>query len=106
MGVESRLKTAVQSQLDGVKTGIDQLRLALQNVLEVKKTMNSVEQMMNSAFQDQHIKEIKVLIYQLKKRIENHKHKHKYFICFLGHQCRTSSTWCCDGKSTTDFYSP
>ena len=74
MGVESRLKTAVQSQLDGVKTGIDQLRLALQNVLEVKKTMNSVEQMMNSAFQDQHIKEIKVLINPLKIVLKTFKH--------------------------------
>lgn len=59
MGVESRLKTAVQSQLDGVRTGIDQLHLAAQSVREVKKTMENVEQMMNSAFQDQHIKEIK-----------------------------------------------
>ena len=62
MGVESRLKTAVQSQLDGVRTGIEQLHLALVSVKEVKHTMANVEQMMNSAFQDKHIKEIKDII--------------------------------------------
>ena len=59
MGVESRLKTAVQSQLDGVKTGIDQLSVALAHVREVKAKMGQVEELMNSAFQDKHIKEIK-----------------------------------------------
>lgn len=42
MGNESRLKTAVQSQLEGVKTGIEQLSLALRNVREVKTRMRSV----------------------------------------------------------------
>merc|ERR1712131_386830 len=59
MGNESRLKTAVQSQLEGVKTGIEQLSLALRNVREVKTRMSQVENLMNSAFQDKHIKEIK-----------------------------------------------
>ena len=59
MGVESRLKTAVQSQLEGVKTGIEQLSIALTHVREVKTRMGQVENLMNSAFQDKHIKEIK-----------------------------------------------
>ena len=59
MGVESRLKTAVQSQLEGVKTGIEQLSVALSHVKEVKTRMGQVENLMNSAFQDRHIKEIK-----------------------------------------------
>lgn len=59
MGVESRLKTAVQSQLDGVRFGIDQLNSAIENVREVRKTMTTVETMMESAFHDKHIREIK-----------------------------------------------
>lgn len=51
MGVESRLKTAVQSQLEGVKTGIDQLSVALGHVREVKSKMSQVEELMDSAFQ-------------------------------------------------------
>ena len=59
MGVESRLKTAVHSQLDGVRFGIEQLKSAIENVQEVRKTMKTVEEMMDTAFHDKHIREIK-----------------------------------------------
>ncbi|CBY39142.1 unnamed protein product [Oikopleura dioica] len=59
MGVESRLKTAVHSQLDGVRFGIEQLKSAIENVQEVRKTMRTVEEMMDTAFHDKHIREIK-----------------------------------------------
>lgn len=42
---EARLKTAVQSQLDGVRTGLHQLHGALQDIKEIKKSMNEVDSM-------------------------------------------------------------
>lgn len=35
--VDTMLKTAVQSQLDGVRTGLNQLQSALQDVYEIKQ---------------------------------------------------------------------
>lgn len=34
--VEAQLKTAVQSQLDGVRTGLNQLKNGLQDIKEIK----------------------------------------------------------------------
>lgn len=42
--VEAMLKTAVQSQLDGVRTGLHQLQSALQNVYEIKKSMDEIDE--------------------------------------------------------------
>lgn len=42
---EARLKTAVQSQLDGVRTGLHQLHGALHEIKEIKQSMNEVDSM-------------------------------------------------------------
>jgi len=46
--VEARLKAAVQSQLDGVKTGLNQMKQALQEVKEIKESMSDVNRMYTS----------------------------------------------------------
>ncbi|KAK3088320.1 hypothetical protein FSP39_017467 [Pinctada imbricata] len=42
--VDTMLKTAVQSQLDGVRTGLNQLQSALQDVYEIKQRMDEIEE--------------------------------------------------------------
>lgn len=42
--MEAMLKTAVQSQLDGVRTGLHQLQSALQNVYEIKRSMDEIDE--------------------------------------------------------------
>lgn len=42
--VDTMLKTAVQSQLDGVRTGLNQLQSALQDVYEIKQSLDDVEE--------------------------------------------------------------
>ncbi|CAB3985288.1 Exocyst complex component 3 [Paramuricea clavata] len=46
--VEARLKNAVQSQLDDVRSGLHQLQSALQDVKHVKKNMNEVDEIFRS----------------------------------------------------------
>lgn len=41
--VDTMLKTAVQSQLDGVRTGLNQLQSALQDVYEIKQRLGEVD---------------------------------------------------------------
>ncbi|KAJ8322023.1 hypothetical protein KUTeg_000494, partial [Tegillarca granosa] len=41
--VDTMLKTAVQSQLDGVRTGLNQLQSALQDVYEIKQSLTDLE---------------------------------------------------------------
>ena len=42
--VEASLKTAMQSQLDGVRTGLTQLEKALKDIAEVKQSMAEIEE--------------------------------------------------------------
>lgn len=42
--VDTMLKSAVQSQLDGVRTGLNQLQSALQDVYEIKQSLDVVEE--------------------------------------------------------------
>ena len=41
--VEAMLKTAMQSQLDGVKTGLGQLETALSEMKDIKTSMDEIE---------------------------------------------------------------
>ncbi|XP_078678551.1 exocyst complex component 3-like [Branchiostoma floridae x Branchiostoma belcheri] len=76
--VEARLKTAVQSQLDGVKTGLGQLGTALQDVQEVQKQLNEVEETYKKCHElNEKLKEVKAVgarHSQLASAVENLKH--------------------------------
>uniref|UniRef100_A0A2P2I4L7 Exocyst complex component 3-like n=1 Tax=Hirondellea gigas TaxID=1518452 RepID=A0A2P2I4L7_9CRUS len=45
--VEAMLKTAMQSQLDGVRSGLGQLQISLQDLQEVKKKQGEVEKLLS-----------------------------------------------------------
>nr|CAB3243986.1 exocyst complex component 3-like [Phallusia mammillata] len=76
--VEARLKAAVQSQLDGVKTGIHQMTDALKEVKEIKEHMSDVDEMylscgtLSDKMRD--IKDISSQHRQLVAAMENLKH--------------------------------
>ncbi|XP_076811324.1 exocyst complex component 3-like isoform X1 [Clavelina lepadiformis] len=76
--VEARLKAAVQSQLDGVKTGLSQMTEALNEVREIKENMISVDEMYSNcgALSDKmrDIKDISAQHRQLAAAMENLKH--------------------------------
>lgn len=76
--VEARLKAAVQSQLDGVRAGLSQLRDALEEVQDVKRKMTEVDEMylscgtLSDKMRD--IKDISAQHRQLAAAMENLKH--------------------------------
>lgn len=64
--VEQMLKTAMQNQLDGVKTGVEQLRLCLAEVDEVDKAIKKTDEL---------LKEVPALYAALESvRVENARH--------------------------------
>lgn len=76
--VEARLKAAVQSQLDGVKAGLTQLKEALDEVKNVEKKMSEVDEMyslcgsLSDKMRD--IKDVSAEHRQLAAAMENLKH--------------------------------
>ena len=101
MGNESRLKTAVQSQLEGVKTGIEQLSLALRNVREVKTRMRSVfkkirRHTIHRAFFENYSKPSGEFNELSIPRQAHQRNKRNIR--------RTQTARCCHGKSETNFH--
>ena len=71
--VEAMLKSAFQSQLDGVKTGLNQLKLALKDIREVKQNLDEIKV---------HSQTVKDLQMKLKNiRDENSKHSQLASAC-------------------------
>ncbi|XP_065178512.1 exocyst complex component 3-like [Sycon ciliatum] len=58
--VDARLKTAVQTQLDDVKTGLNKLKSALEEVQEIKGSMSDIDAQYGSCQElERHIKQIR-----------------------------------------------
>uniref|UniRef100_A0ABM0N1G4 Exocyst complex component 3-like n=1 Tax=Saccoglossus kowalevskii TaxID=10224 RepID=A0ABM0N1G4_SACKO len=76
--VEARLKTAVQSQLDGVRTGLTKLQSALEEIQEIRQSLKEVDEMYTACEEvNAKLEEVKTVgaeHSQLAAAVENLKH--------------------------------